>query len=351
MGIFIALLILSFLIFFHELGHFTAARFFGVHVEVFSIGFGKRMLTKKWGNTEYSLSLIPLGGYVKMKGQDDLDPAKRSADQDSYNSKKPWQRIVILLAGPFANFLIAFLLFIIIGIAGMQTLGTKVGSTVENGPAFNAGILKGDIITTVNGKPVRDFKEMTRLIQASPDPIQLTLLRGNETLQFTFNTTLKEQEDIFKEKHQRKMIGISLDGSYTIFKAYGFFGAFGYAWDQTIEMSTMIFKSVEKLIVGAIPMKELGGVISIVDITSKASAQGIILLFFITALISVNLGVLNLLPIPVLDGGHIMFTLYELIAKRPASEKMMIRLTIFGWAILFSLMAIGVYNDITRLMQ
>lgn len=351
MGIVIALLILSFLIFFHELGHFLAARFFGVHVEVFSIGFGKRLVTKKWGDTEYSLSAVPLGGYVRMKGQDDLEPAKVSTDTDSYNAKKPWQRIIILLAGPFANFFIAFVLFILIGLIGMQALGTKVGTTVADGPAARAGIVKGDIITAVNGQKVYDFKSMSRLIAASKDPIKLTVKRGEKVLNFSFNTIIQETEDIFKDRHKKRMIGISLDGSYTVYKRYGLWGSFVYGWEQTLEMSTMIFKSVQKLIVGAIPMKELGGVISIVDLTSKASTQGIALLFFITALISVNLGVLNLLPIPALDGGHIMFNLYEIVARRPASEKMMIRLTIIGWGILLALMGIGVYNDITRLMQ
>jgi len=134
MGILVALLVLSFLIFFHELGHFTAARLFGVRVDVFSIGFGKRLWIKKIGQTEWSLSAIPLGGYVKMKGQDDTDPTLKSSDPDSYNAKKPWQRIVILLAGPFANFLMAFLLYLAIAYMGVPKLLPYVGQVSKDAP-------------------------------------------------------------------------------------------------------------------------------------------------------------------------------------------------------------------------
>jgi hypothetical protein len=140
MGIVVALLVLSVLIFFHELGHFTAARFFGVRVDVFSIGFGKKLFTKKIGDTQWSLSAIPLGGYVKMKGQDDSDPTKISYDEDSYNVKKPWQRIIILLAGPFANFLLAFILYFAIANMGVPKLLPYVGKVGENTPAYQAGL-------------------------------------------------------------------------------------------------------------------------------------------------------------------------------------------------------------------
>lgn len=151
MGMLTSLLVLSFLIFFHELGHYLAARYFGVHVEVFSIGFGKKVFSKVVGNTEYCLSLIPLGGYVKMKGQDDSDPTKRSYDKDSYNTKKPWQRIIILFAGPFANFLLAFLLYIAVGSIGVTKLSPIVGKINENSPALEAGMQLNDRIIMVNG--------------------------------------------------------------------------------------------------------------------------------------------------------------------------------------------------------
>jgi len=131
MGILVSVLVLSLLIFIHELGHFTAARFFGVHVEVFSIGFGKKLYSKMIGRTQWSISAIPLGGYVKMKGQDDADPTLKSNDNDSYNTKKPWQRIVILAAGPFANFLLAFILYLAIAFGGVPKLLPSIGEITQ----------------------------------------------------------------------------------------------------------------------------------------------------------------------------------------------------------------------------
>lgn len=350
MGIITALLVLSFLIFFHELGHFVAARFFNVHVEVFSIGFGKRILTKKWGATEFSLALIPLGGYVRMKGQDDLDPSKKNYDNDSYNAKKPWQRIIILLAGPLANFILAFFLFYIIAMVGQPTLGTKVYKTLDDSPAFHAGLQAGDIITRVNETDVTTHREMSTLIKESHQAIDLLVQRENRLQKITLQPKLIESENIFKEKVSRMMIGISLDPRYRVTVDYSIFSAIAEAWYQTQKGASFIFQSVSKLVTGAVPVKELGGVISIVDITAKATAESILYLLFITAFISINLGVMNLLPIPALDGGHIMFNLYELITKRTPAENIMIKITIAGWVLLLGLMSLGIYNDITRIM-
>lgn len=350
MGILSALLILSFLIFFHELGHFVAARYFGVHVEVFSIGFGRRVLTKKWGKTEFSLALIPLGGYVRMKGQDDLDPSKKNYDDDSYNAKKPWQRIIILLGGPFANFLLAFILFYLIALIGQPTLGTKVYKTMDDSPAFHAGVQAGDIIKQVNESEVSTHREMSLLIKESSGAIDLIIQRGTELQKITLKPKMIESENIFKEKVQRKMIGISLDPRYRVTVDYNLFSALAEAWYQTEKGASFIFESVSKLITGAVPVKELGGVISIVDITAKAAAESMMYVLFITAFISINLGVMNLLPVPALDGGHIMFNLYEMITRRVPAERIMIQITIAGWILLLGLMSLGIYNDITRIM-
>ena len=166
MGILVAILVLSVLIFFHELGHFTAARFFGVQVDVFSIGFGKKLYSRTIGKTEWSIAAIPLGGYVKMKGQDDSDPTKISYDEDSYNVKKPWQRIIILLAGPFANFLLAFILYFAIANLGVPKLLPYVGAVGEDSPAFTAGIKKEDKLIQINGVNIKYWENIgTRLMK------------------------------------------------------------------------------------------------------------------------------------------------------------------------------------------
>lgn len=348
MGIFVSLLVLSALIFFHELGHYTAARLMGVYVEVFSIGFGKRVATiKKWG-TEWSIALIPLGGYVRMKGQDDLDPTKKSYDPDSYNAKSPLQKIFILFAGPLANFLLAFVLYFAIALSGPQELSPVIGEVVKDSPANKAGLEPNDEIVSINGEEVKSWKDMASLIADSQGSLQLQIKRGNYLENILLTPELKETQNMYGETIQRKMIGISAAGvSHPM--ELGFFGTFGYAYDQTVFASTLIFTGVKKLLFGEVPADQLGGVISIVKLTSDATEVGWISLFFFSALISVNLGVLNLLPIPALDGGHIMFNLYEMIFRREVNEKVMLNLTIAGWVILFGLMGLGLYNDINRL--
>ena len=348
MGILVALLVLSVLIFFHELGHFTAARFFGVQVDVFSIGFGKKLYSRMIGKTQWSISAIPLGGYVKMKGQDDSDPTKVSYDKDSYNVKKPWQRIIILLAGPFANFLMAFILYFAIANLGVPKLLPYVGSVGKDSPALVTGIKKDDKIIQVNGVNIKYWENIGKSINASENDITLIVERNNKLITLQLHPKIIDDKNIFGEKITRRIIGITPSGKQTTVY-FGLWGGLDYAWDETKKASLLIVQSVQKLMTGAVGADKLGGIITIVDVTSEASSAGILALFFFTALISVNLGVLNLLPIPALDGGHIMFNLYEMITHKAPNEKIMMYITMVGWALLLALMMLGLYNDINRL--
>jgi len=348
MGILVALLVLSVLIFFHELGHFTAARFFGVQVDVFSIGFGKKLYSRMIGKTEWSISAIPLGGYVKMKGQDDSDPTKVSYDEDSYNIKKPWQRIIILLAGPFANFLMAFFLYFAIATLGVPKLLPYVGTVSEDSPALSAGLQKDDKLVQINGVNIQYWENIGENINASKGDMTLIVERKDTLLTLQLHPKRIDDKNIFGEKITRRIIGITPSGKKTTVY-FGFIDGINYAWDETKKASLLIFQSVQKLLTGVVSADKVGGIITIVDVTAQASHAGLLALFFFTALISVNLGVLNLLPIPALDGGHIMFNLYEMITGKTASEKVMMYITMVGWALLLALMMLGLYNDITRL--
>lgn len=347
MGWLISLLVLSLLIFFHELGHFFAARAMGVYVKVFSIGFGKKIASFQWKNTEWRIAMIPLGGYVQMKGQEDLDPTALSTDEDSYNVKKPWQRIFILLAGPFANFLLAYFLFWFIALGGPQVLSPVVGEVIKDSPAEKAGLKTNDIISEINGVKVETWQDMAEDIAASSGSINFLIERGGYIQNITITPQMREARNDFNETIQRRMIGIGASGASTTLEVEN---SFAYAWDKTLWASTLIFGGVKRLLLGDVPAKELGGVISIVKVTADATSSGWMAVLFFAALISVNLGVLNLLPIPALDGGHIMFNLYEMFFRRPPSEEMLVRLTIGGWAILIGLMFLGLYNDINRLI-
>ncbi|QDF29399.1 RIP metalloprotease RseP [Halarcobacter anaerophilus] len=350
MGTITFLLVLSFLVFFHELGHFTAAKFFGVKVEVFSIGFGKRLYAKQWKGTVWQFALIPLGGYVKMKGQDDTKPTLREQGDDSYNNKAPWQRIVILFAGPFANFILAAILYFIIAIAGANSLSPTIGNIQANSPAQKAGIQKGDVILRINNNDIKTWEELGKYIKDSKGALKFHIKRDNKILVKIIKPYISDAQNMFKENIKKRMIGISpAPKIVTIY--HDPISAVSYAWDKTVESSKMIFLGVQKLIQGIIPSSEIGGVITIGKVISDASQSSIIALLAITALISVNLGVLNLLPIPALDGGHIMFNIYEIIARRKPSDQVFMFLTLAGWVILASLMLLGIYNDINRLFK
>ncbi len=348
MGTLTSLLVLSFLIFFHELGHYLAARFFGVHVEVFSIGFGKKIFRKVIGKTEYCLSMVPLGGYVQMKGQDDSDPTKVSNDKDSYNTKKPWQRVIILFAGPFANFLLAFLLYLAIANIGVTKLSPVIGNVGENTPAAKMGLMKNDKVIEINGERIKIWDDLSRLIKQSDGPVLISIQRDNKIKSLMATPDIKEIKTIFGESVKKRILGISPIGE-TVVLSLTPIETLIFAYDETIKATTLIVTSLQKLIQGIVPAKDLGGVVSIVQVTAQASEAGIVALFALTALISVNLGVLNLLPIPALDGGHIMFNIYEMITKKAPSEKVLYRMTVFGWVFLLTLMIFTIFNDIYRI--
>ncbi|MDR1007033.1 MAG: RIP metalloprotease RseP [Campylobacteraceae bacterium] len=347
-GIIYSVIALSLLIFFHELGHFIAARAFRVKVEVFSIGFGKKLFKKVWGGTEYCLSAIPLGGYVQMKGQNDFNPNERSGDFDSYDTKATWQRIIILFAGPFANFILAFFLYIWIG-SLIAPLAPQIGGFSEDSVAKVAGIQVDDTIKTINGIEVNIWQDIRKIINESSGELDLTILRGSELLNFKLTPLTVNDENIFQEKIQVKLIGISPSGA-SLDGYYKGLNGIKYAWDELVFASTLTIKSLEKLIIGEVSPKNLGGIIAIVDIGSTAVKTGLAAFLMIVAIISVNLGILNLLPIPALDGGHIMFNLYEMIFRRAPNEKVFYYMTVAGWIFLLSLIFFTIYNDIARLL-
>jgi len=346
-GFLVFLLVLSVLVFVHELGHFSVARYFGVTVYQFSIGFGPKLITKYWKGTNWSFSLIPLGGYVQMKGQEDLDPSKNSTDLDSYTMLTPMKRIFILLAGPFANFILAFFLYIFVGLMDHNELGNQIGGLTKDSPAYQAGLRDGDKIISIDEQEVVLWHDLQTIIKDdNSDKLLISVHRGGFKKTFIVRPEILETKNIFGEVVSKKMIGIAPASIVSV--SFTPLESIIYGFDKTYEASKLIFLGIQKMLQGIIPSSEVGGVISIGKVISDASDTGIVSLFIIAALISVNLGVLNLLPIPALDGGHIMFNLYELITKRKPSQKVLLNLTVGGWVILLGLMVLGIYNDINR---
>jgi regulator of sigma E protease len=349
MGLIISILVLSFLIFFHELGHFIVARLVGVKVEIFSIGFGKKLFCKKYGDTNYCISAIPLGGYVQMKGQDDSNPANKSFDSDSYTSKTPFQRILILLGGPFFNILLAFLIYNFIAISGWKKLAPEIGVVLPNSSAVNI-LQKGDNILQINSYKIKVWDDIKTAIDNSSNSLSLKIERKHKILNLSLTPKIMETTSIFGEKIKRKLIGISPSGKIITIH-YPLSKSIEIAFQETLDKSKLIFTGFMKMITGAIGLENVSGPVTIMKVTSDASHYGFEAVLMLMALISVNLGILNLLPIPALDGGHIMFNFYELVVKKEVNENVMINLTIAGWIFLGGLMILGFYNDITRLVS
>ncbi|MEE3743905.1 RIP metalloprotease RseP [Campylobacter porcelli] len=342
----VTILALSFLIFFHELGHFLAAKYFGVFVKTFSIGFGEKIYSKKFGDTTYCLSAIPFGGYVQLKGQDDINPKDKNYDSDSYNTLSPLKRIIILFAGPFFNILLAFILYIALGFIGVERLAPVVGTILPNSAALSANIETNDRILAINGVKIEEWDEIKKHI--STEPTNILIKRGDNNINITLTPQIGQSKNIFGETINTPLIGITPSGETTTIYNSGF-NSIKFAYDETIKASTLIYKGLEKLITGVVPVNQMGGIVAMADITTKASQISISVLLIIVALISVNLGILNLLPLPVLDGGHIVFNLYEMIFKKAVNERVFVTLSYASMALLFTLMAFTIINDIVRL--
>lgn len=353
--LFIAFIALSALVFFHELGHYSAAKFFGVHVERFSIGFGKIIARKTCCNTEWVFSAIPMGGYVKMKGQDDTNPTLSDNLSDSYTSKKPWQRIVILLAGPMANFVLAFFVYFALALGSAPTniahdyVSPTIGDVVPDSPANRAGLISKDKIISINSQPINFWYQIGAAINSNSRDTIFDIDRNGSRLTIKVTPETMNYTDLFHEKVTKKIVGISPHIERNTSIDFTLPQSIQYAWHETVKGSTMITKSVQKMSTGDVDSKELGGVLSIFDIIISFTQKGIPYLLSIMALLSINLGVMNLLPIPALDGGHIMLNLYEIIFRRPPSQSAVGFITMLGWMLLLALMSLGLYNDINRL--
>ncbi len=433
------LVMLGVLITIHEFGHFLFARMFGVKVETFSIGFGPPIFRWKGKETEYQIALIPLGGYVKMYGEDSMtEPVQGEVNKEAYNdprsfhSKARWQKMLIAFAGPLFNIILAIVLFIAVYAIGIKEpayltqppeigyveknsiaekiglqpfdkilkangeevknwkdltiklamksgknidieflrngnvykvsatlpedmtknsfgispiIEPKVGKVLPNTPAEKAGLKEGDIIIAINGKPIRTWFEFTDFMSNLNEKRDINLLVKRDgkviSLMITpeYNQELKKYTIGISPKFQVKTIQYPLDQA--ILKAF----------DKTKELTVSIYKVIAGLFTGEVSFKTLGGPISIAKFSGEALETGITTFLFAMAFMSLQLGYLNLLPIPVLDGGLIFILLIESIIRRPLPEKAKEYLAYIGFALLGSLMIYVIFNDILRAIQ
>jgi regulator of sigma E protease len=350
-SIFSLIIVLGVLIFFHELGHFLVARMLGVGVERFSLGFGPKLVGKKIGITEYQISAIPLGGYVKMVGESpdsELDPSDIPI---SFTHKHVFKRILIVAAGPLFNILLAMIIFFsIFQISGLLILKPGIGDVNEGSPAYMAGLKKDDLVVSIDGVDISSWEDMANAIMASKGKtLAISVLRGDTILTKNVTPEVKKFKNIFNEDVDRYVIGITASGE--IFKKdLNFFQAFSESINQTYQITSLTIKGVVKLFQGTVSPKTLGGPIMIAQMAGQQAKEGVVNLIFFIALISINLAILNFLPIPVLDGGHLLFFFIEAIKGSPVSVKVREISQQAGIFVLILLMIYVFYNDIARVL-
>ncbi|MBW2157740.1 MAG: RIP metalloprotease RseP [Deltaproteobacteria bacterium] len=348
-NIFALVIVLGVLIFFHELGHFLVARLLGVGVETFSLGFGPKIISKKIGITDYRISAIPLGGYVKMVGEQpdaDLDPADIPL---SFTHKHVFKRILIVAAGPFFNILLALIIFYgIFQISGMLILKPSIGEVNEGTPAYRTGLKKGDLVVSIDGVKISSWEDMAKMITTSKgNTLSISVLRGNSMRISDVTPEPKIFKNIFNEDMERYVIGVTASGDFFT-KDLNVFQALSQSFIQTYQITALTIKGVVKLFQGRVSPKTLGGPIMIAQMAGQEAREGAINLIFFIALISINLAILNFLPIPVLDGGHLLFFFVEAVTGRPVSIKIREIAQQAGIFVLILLMIFVFYNDIAR---
>lgn len=345
----VAVLMLAFLIFVHELGHFTIARICGVKVEVFSIGFGKKLCFFKLFDTQFALSLIPLGGYVKLKGMDKEENGVNETANDSYAQKSPFKKLWILFGGAFFNFLFAILVYFFLALSGEKVLLPVIGDLEKN--ALEAGLLKGDKILSINHEKIASFREIRSVVVRARGELVLEIERNNQILEKRLTpkivAVISDSNDP-NEIIKYKVIGIKPDMQKTGVVSYSLFQAFEQALSRFKEGVVLIVDSLRRLIMGSASVKELSGVVGIVGALSHASSLSMLLLF--GAFLSINLGILNLLPIPALDGAQMLGVVFKNIFKITLPAFMQNALWLAGVGLLVFIMFLGLFNDITRLL-
>lgn len=336
---------LGFLILIHEWGHFILARWNGIFVDEFSIGFGPKLIAKKWGNTLYKICLLPLGGYVKMKGE---SPEEQTEDvinaPDSFAAKSVPRRLSVVLAGPAMNIIMCFLLMPAALMVGVHEASTQdgpavVGHVIPGSPADGAGILPGDRIVDVQGKPVAGWNGFVDAVQKQGWlPLALRVERDQKPM----SVFMISRYDASAHRH---MIGIQRGDITTELKRYPPMQAITTGFEESIGLTKMTFSILGRLFTGDLSYKSLSGPLGIAKASSVVAKKGVGDFLNFMAFLSLQLGILNLLPIPVLDGGHVVFMGIEAVRRRPIPAKIRGMAQLVGVVLLLTLMLAVTIND------
>ena len=344
-------IVLGILVFVHELGHFILGKKLGVKILKFSLGFGPKLVGRKIGETEYQIAVFPLGGFVKPLGEDPHEEVKTEEYHRSYWAQPIWKRTLIVVAGPFFNFFLAVVLFSTINLFGIPYYPPKIGEVSPGLPAEQAGLKKGDTVLSINGEEVKKWDDLSQIIRNSNGKeLLLKVKRDHELLEVRVTPKPSPQKNLFGEETHVFVIGITPADEILVQKV-GPFEAVGKGLSQTWFGIKLTVVSIIKLIERVIPAKTIGGPILIAQMAGEQAKRGLLSLVLFTAILSINLGVINLFPIPILDGGHFLFLSLEAILRKPLSIRKMEIAQQIGLIFIILLMIFAFYNDLIRLFS
>lgn len=339
--------VLSILVIVHELGHFLTAKRLKVKVEKFSIGFGPKLYSVKIGDTEYILSAIPLGGYVKMAGDEPWEKLQGASWE--FLSRSVADRFKIIFAGPLLNYMLAFLIFSLIFMFGSPTMTTEIGGLMKDYPAQAGGLLAGDRILSVDGKAVKYWEDMTQAIHGHGEgSIRLSVSRNGSVFVKEIVPTVRKTKDIFGQEVRVALIGITPSQSIEKVR-YGFTRSLYMGGRKLIQLTAVTYKALWSIVTGRLSFKEsLTGPIGIFVVTGQAAKMGFIYILHLMGVLSASLAMFNILPLPILDGGHILFLAIEKIRGKALSLKAQEVIANIGVTLLILLTVFIFYNDIIK---
>ncbi len=353
------LIALTIIVFIHELGHFLVARWCGVDVDVFSIGFGKEIFG--WNDskgTRWKVSWIPLGGYVKFRGDanaasmpDAATAESVKAEPGNFHGKPVWQRAAVVAAGPIANFILAIFIFAAaFMIVGTVVMEPRVDEVLPGSAAEQAGLQKGDLVTSIDGSPIKDFSELQQsVMMRAGEQLVLGVERNGERREITVVPQLKEEPDGFGGKMRIGLLGIrhNPDGG-TRLERLGPVEAVNAGVKRTWSIIESTFRYLGKMVTGRESADQLGGPIAMAKVAGDAASMGVAQFISVIAFLSVSIGLINLFPIPMLDGGHLVYYAIEAVRGKPLGERAQEWGFRIGFSLVIMLMLVGTLNDLIR---